>query len=48
MSRAALAWELGLMAFAEVFTRPSFELFRALMCAWVLSTGRRTVTLSLV
>ncbi len=32
------------MAFAEVFTRPSFELFRTLMCAWVLSSGRRTVT----
>lgn len=44
MSRAALTWERRLMAFAEVFTRPSFELFRALMCAWVLSTGRRTVT----
>jgi len=44
VSRATLVWELGLMAFAEVFTRPSFELFRELMCAWVLSSGRRTVT----
>lgn len=44
MSRAALTWERRLMAFAEVFTRPSFELFHALLCAWVLSTGRRTVT----
>jgi len=44
VNRAALAWELGLLVFAEVFTRPSFELFRELVSAWVLASGRRTVT----
>ena len=44
MTRAALAWELGLVVFAEVFTRPSFDLFRELVTAWVLASGRRTVT----
>jgi len=44
VSRAARAWEMGLVVFAEVFTRPSFELFRELVCAWVLASGRRTVT----
>lgn len=44
MNRAALAWELGLVACGSVFTQPSFVLFRELACAWVLCPGRRTVT----
>ena len=44
MSGALHAWDQALVAFASVFTQPSFELFRELVCAWVLCPGRRTVT----
>jgi len=44
VTRAALAWDVSLAAFACVFTQPSFVLFRELACAWVLCPGRRTVT----
>ena len=44
MSRALRAWDVGLAAFASIFTQPSFVLFRELVWAWVLCPGRRTVT----
>jgi len=44
VSREAAAWDLLLAAFAAGFTKPSFTLFRELACAWVLCSGRRTVT----
>lgn len=44
MSRALRAWDQALVAFASVFTQPSFVLFRELVWAWVLCPGRRTVT----
>lgn len=44
MSSAATAWGLALALSAPAFTAPSFELFKELLCAWVLASGRRTVT----
>ncbi|MEK7220671.1 MAG: transposase, partial [candidate division NC10 bacterium] len=44
MSRAALAWDVLLVAFAGAFTQPSFALFRELAGAWVVCAGRHTVT----
>jgi hypothetical protein len=40
----AADWEALLRACAAVFTRPSCLLFWALVSAWVLCPGRRTVT----
>ena len=44
MSDALPAWAQLLTSVAEAFTRPSFELFRELICAWVLCPGRHTIT----
>jgi hypothetical protein len=44
LSREAAAWDVLLAAFGGGFTQPSFTLFRELTCAWVLCSGRRTVT----
>jgi len=44
MTRAALAWDVLLVAFAGAFTQPSVVLFHELAGAWVLCVGRRTVT----
>lgn len=40
----ALAWERLLWNFADLFRRPSFQLFLSLLTAWPLCPGRRTVT----
>ncbi len=44
MSDSLPAWALVLRSVAEAFTQPSFELFRELICAWVLCPGRHTIT----
>ena len=44
MTRAALTWDVLLVAFAGAFTQPSVALFHELAGAWVLCVGRRTVT----
>lgn len=44
MTRAALAWDVLLVAFAGAFTQPSFALFRERAGAWVVCAGRHTVT----
>jgi hypothetical protein len=33
-----------LLAFQPCFTQPSFSSFRALTCAWILCSGRRSLT----
>jgi hypothetical protein len=38
------AWRDGLLMLAGAFTRPSARTFLELLRAWVLCTGRRTVT----
>lgn len=38
------AWERLLWNFADLFRRPSFQLFLSLISAWPLCPGRRTVT----
>ena len=43
-SPSAIAWELLLWNFADLFTRPSFRLFLSLIGAWPLCPGRRTIT----
>ncbi len=40
----AIAWELLLWNFADLFRRPSFRLFLSLISAWPLCPGRRTIT----
>jgi len=40
----ALAWEGLLSHFGEVFSAPSFKIFAALLTAWALCPGRRTLT----
>ena len=44
MRDALPAWAQLLTSVAEAFTRPSVELFRELICAWVLCPGRHTIT----
>jgi hypothetical protein len=39
-----VAWERLLWNFADLFRRPSFQLFLTLISAWPLCPGRRTVT----
>lgn len=39
-----VAWERLLWNFADLFRRPSFQLFLSLISAWPLCPGRRTVT----
>ena len=33
-----------LLAFQSCFTQPSFSSFRAVTCAWILCSGRRSLT----
>lgn len=44
MNESLHDWAVLLAAFQPVFTRPSFELFRATAEGWVLCPGRRTLT----
>jgi len=43
VSRPGSAWKAILGRCAPAFTSPSFTLFCELCCAWVCSTGRRTI-----
>jgi hypothetical protein len=43
-SPPAVAWEVLLWSFADLFTKPSFQHFMRLITAWSLCPGRRTIT----
>ena len=42
--RITTTWQSTLAQYATAFTAPSFRLFSQLLTAWLLCTGRRTVT----
>ena len=42
--RITTTWHSTLAHYATAFSAPSFQLFAQLLTAWVLCTGRRTVT----
>lgn len=44
MTKGLNTWESFLLEFAHAFTKPSFALWQALICGWILCPGRHTVT----
>ena len=42
--RLTSTWQRTLAQYATAFTAPAFRLFAQLLTAWLLCTGRRTVT----
>ena len=44
MIAPAQTWDILVLAFAQSFTQPSFELFAKLISGWIICPGRHTVT----